>query len=340
MFELKNIVRQNIYDLKAYSSARDEFSGKEGVFLDANENPFGKFNRYPDPYQRELKQKLSALKAIPPENIFIGNGSDEVIDLAYRIFCRPGKDKALTFGPTYGMYQVSAEINDVKLATIPLDVSFQINFAALDKSLEDETIKLIFICSPNNPTGNCIKDIDIILKKFKGIVFVDEAYIDFSKSNSWISKIESYPNLVVSQTFSKAWGLASARVGVAYASAGIISVFNKVKAPYNVSSLNQKAALDALESYPEFETTRDLILKQREILEKNLSALPVVKKIYPSDSNFLLIEVEDADKVYTELVSRNVITRNRTALVKNCIRITVGKAEENEQLITALTAIV
>lgn len=339
MFELKKTVRENIYKLKAYSTARGEFSGKEGVFLDANENPFGKFNRYPDPYQQELKAKLSGVKSVAVENIFIGNGSDEVIDLAYRIFCNPGKDKALTFTPTYGMYEVSAQVNEVELISLRLDFAFQIDFEVLDLYLKDENLKLIFICSPNNPTGNTINKIDKVLERFKGIVFVDEAYFDFSKSDSWISKLKSYPNLIVSQTFSKAWGLASARVGVAYANADIISIFNKVKAPYNVSSLNQRAAIDALNNYPEFEKTRDLILKQKKILEKNLLAIQTVKKIYPSDANFILIEVEDANNVYTELVNRKVITRNRNTLVKNCIRITVGNAEENKQLITALKEI-
>ncbi|MGZ4100298.1 MAG: histidinol-phosphate transaminase, partial [Bacteroidia bacterium] len=326
-------------NLKSYSSARDEFSGTDGVFLDANENPFGELNRYPDPYQRTLKEKLGEVKSIPMENIFIGNGSDEVIDLVYRIFCNPGKDKALTFSPTYGMYEVSAAINDVKLISIPLNFSFQIDIKTLDSFLEDENIKLILICSPNNPTGNIIKDIDAVLNKFNGIVLVDEAYIDFCNCDSWISKINQYPNLIVSQTFSKAWGLASARIGVAYANADIISIFNKVKAPYNVSALNQKAATDALENYSEYEKTKTAILKQKEILEKILLRMPVIKKIYPSDSNFFLVKVEDANKVYTELVNRNVVTRNRNSLIKNCIRITVGTDEENEQLITALSEI-
>ena len=339
MFKLKNIVRENIFNLKAYSSARNEFSGTEGVFLDANENPFGELNRYPDPNQRELKEKLSELKSVPVENIFIGNGSDEIIDLTYRIFCNPGADKALTFSPTYGMYQVSAEINNIKLTSILLDSSFQIDFKTLDNILEDKSIKLIFICSPNNPTGNIINDIDKLLNKFNGIVFVDEAYIDFSNTDSWISKINKYPNLIVSQTFSKAWALASARVGVAYAHVDIISIFNKVKAPYNVSALNQKAALEALNNHSEFEKTKDMIMTQREILKKKLSIMYIVKKMYDSDSNFILIEVEDADNVYNELINRKVITRNRNSLVKNCIRITVGSARENEQLLTALTEI-
>src|SRR6185312_16364216 len=226
MFDLSKIVRKNILNLKPYSSARDEFSGKDGVFLDANENPYGELNRYPDPYQKALKEKLSEIKLVKSENIFIGNGSDEVIDLCYRIFCNPIKDKALTFSPTYGMYEVSANINEVELINVPLNNSFQIDLENLDNALIDESIKLIFICSPNNPTGNAINNIDVVLNKFKGVVVVDEAYIDFSNINSFVGKINQYPNLIVAQTFSKAWGLASARVGVAYANEKIISIFN------------------------------------------------------------------------------------------------------------------
>lgn len=340
MFELEKIVRKNILNLKPYSSARSEFTGKEGVFLDANENPFGTLNRYPDPFQKELKSKLGILKSIAVENIFIGNGSDEVIDLAFRIFCEPGKDKALTFSPTYGMYDVSAEINDVDLIKVPLNASFQIDFAALENHLNDESLKLIFICSPNNPTGNNIENIDLVLQKFKGIVIVDEAYIDFSTAGSFINKIKQYPNLIVSQTFSKAWGLAAARVGTAYADISIISLFNKVKSPYNVSELNQKAALSALENYSEFEKRKAIIIEQKEWLKKQLSTLPVVNKVYPSDANFILVETADANRIYNELVDQKVITRNRNALVKNCIRITVGTAEENKKLINELSKII
>lgn len=340
MFELEKIVRKNILNLKPYSSARSEFTGKEGVFLDANENPFGTLNRYPDPFQKELKSKLGVLKSIAVENIFIGNGSDEVIDLAFRIFCEPGKDKALTFSPTYGMYDVSAEINDVELIKVPLNGSFQIDFAALENHLNDESLKLIFICSPNNPTGNNIENIDLVLQKFKGIVIVDEAYIDFSTAGSFINKTKQYPNLIVSQTFSKAWGLAAARVGTAYADISIISLFNKVKSPYNVSELNQKAALNALENYSEFEKRKAIIIEQKEWLEKQLSMLPVVNKVYPSDANFILVETADANRIYNELVDQKVITRNRNALVKNCIRITVGTAEENKKLINELSKII
>jgi len=335
MFNLESIVRKNILALKHYSSARDEFSGKDGVFLDANENPFGELNRYPDPYQRELKEKLSKIKSVPAENIFIGNGSDEVIDITFRTFCEPGKDKALTFSPTYGMYDVSAGINDVELIKVPLNESFQIDINGIEKYLSDKNLKLIFLCSPNNPTANIINNIDVILSKFNGIVVVDEAYIDFSNSASWKEKISLYPNLIVSQTFSKAWGLAAARVGIAFADAKIIALFNKVKPPYNVSELNQQAALKALGNASEFEKRKQVILKEKELLINKLSSLPKVKKTYPSDANFLLIEVEDADKTYNDLVSKKIITRNRNSVVKNCIRITVGSPEENQKLIEA-----
>jgi histidinol-phosphate aminotransferase len=335
MVELKKLVRRNILDLLPYSSARDEFSGTDGVFLDANENPFGELNRYPDPYQKALKTKLSILKSIPTENIFSGNGSDEVIDLAYRIFCTPGVDKALTFSPTYGMYEVSAKINDVELITLPLNESFQIDFDSLEPFLKDEHLKLIFICSPNNPTGNIIRDIDFLLQKFKGIVFVDEAYIDFTCNESHAYDIEDYPNLIVSQTLSKAWGLAAARIGVAYAVPEIISIFNKVKPPYNISELNQQAAIEALDQFSEFQKRKAIILEQRKRLEKILPTLSVVERVYRSDANFLLVEVCNANAIYAELVNRKVITRNRSGLVRNCIRITVGSPEENEQLINA-----
>jgi histidinol-phosphate aminotransferase len=336
MFYLNKIVRRNILALKPYSSARDEFSGKEGVFLDANENPFGILNRYPDPHQKELKKKLSEVKAIPVENIFIGNGSDEVIDIVFRTFCNPGKDKALTFSPTYGMYEVSAGINDAELITISLNSSFQIDFNDLGKYLNDDNLKLIFVCSPNNPTANNISKVEQILENFKGIVILDEAYNDFSSNGSFLKNLEKYPNLIISQTFSKAWALAGARVGIAYASSEIISLFNKVKPPYNVSELNQKAAINALINIEEFETKKALILKQKNILEQELKSLDIIKKIYPSDANFFLVETSNADKIYNELVKQKVITRNRSSMVKNCIRITVGTPEENCKLVNAL----
>jgi len=322
-----------------YSSARDEFSGNDGVFLDANENPFGELNRYPDPHQKELKNKLTKIKSIPTSSIFVGNGSDEVIDLTFRIFCNPGKDKALIFTPTYGMYEVSAEINDVELIKIPLTSSFQIDFNALETFLTDKTLKLIFICSPNNPTANSLENIEQILQRFNGIVIVDEAYIDFSKAGSLITKIDQYPNLIVMQTFSKAWGLAAARVGMAFSNDLIISFFNKIKPPYNVSGPNQRAALKALKNVAEFEKRKTIILEQRTWLENQLVELAVVIKIYPSDANFLLVEMTDANRIYNELVNQKVITRNRHSVVENCIRITVGSPEENQKLFNALTNI-
>jgi histidinol-phosphate aminotransferase len=338
MFSLKSIVRKNILNLKGYSSARDEYSGVANVFLDANENPFGKLNRYPDPQQKELKESLGNLKNINTENIFIGNGSDEVIDLAFRIFCNPGEDKALTFSPTYGMYDVSADINNIDLVKIPLTDNFQINLKEVTPYLSDKNLKIIFICSPNNPTGNTIKtsDIENILNNFNGIVIIDEAYIDFSSAESWNTKIEQYPNLIVSQTFSKAWGLAAARVGVAYTNKNIISLFNKIKPPYNVSSLNQKAAINSLNNFELFEKNKKLILQEKKLLSETLKKLDIVKKVYPSDANFILIEVSNADNIYDKLVSKKIIIRNRNKVIDNCLRITIGSPEENKKLINEL----
>lgn len=334
--EIKRLVRPNILKLQAYSSARTEFTGRDGIFLDANENPFGTLNRYPDPLQKELKNKISAIKKVPVENIFIGNGSDEVIDLAFRIFCNPGKDKALTFYPTYGMYEVSAGINDTELTYVPLDKDFQIDFTSLEKYLRDETFKIIFVCSPNNPTGNIISGIERILEQFRGIVFVDEAYMDFAERGSLIDKIDEYPNLIVSQTFSKARGLAAARVGITFASSEIIALFNKVKPPYNVSELNQQEALKTLDRNDEYQKVRALILEQKAMLMEELPKLSIVKKVFPSDANFILAEMTDAGKVYEELIKLNIITRNRSKQVNNCLRITVGKPEENQKLLKAL----
>ena len=341
MFKLETIIRPNILALKPYSSAREEFTGKEGIFLDANENPFGQLNRYPDPFQTELKQKLAQQKDVSIENIFIGNGSDEIIDLVFRIFCSPAVDKALSFSPTYGMYEVAAAINAVDLIQIPLNEEFQIELNRTENFLTDSKLKLIFVCSPNNPSGNSIatKEIHYLLENFNGIVFIDEAYIDFSSSKSWIALLAKYPNLIVSQTFSKAWGLAAARIGTAYASKEIIQLFNKVKAPYNVSELNQKAALTAMQNRAEFEKNIESILEEKEKLITALSQLELVTKIYPSDANFLLLEVADADKIYRELVKQKVIIRNRNTIIQNCIRITIGTAQENAQLLSALKKI-
>jgi histidinol-phosphate aminotransferase len=339
MFNLEKLVRKNILALQAYSSARDEYKGKGAIFLDANENPFGELNRYPDPKQIELKNKLSNIKNIASENIFVGNGSDEVIDLAYRIFCEPGKDKALTFTPTYGMYDVSAGINDVELIKVPLTNDFQIDFNATENYLKDEKLKLIFICSPNNPTANNINKIEKIIENFNGIIFIDEAYIDFSEAESFIKKIGQYPNIIISQTFSKAWGQAAIRVGTAYASKEIIALYNKVKPPYNVSKLNQDAALESLLAGDTFEKNKEMILQERKKLIASLSTFPIIKKIYPSDANFILVEVDDANKLYETLVEAKVITRNRNSVVRNCLRITVGSVEENEKLVSALSKI-
>ncbi|MEX0996433.1 MAG: histidinol-phosphate transaminase [Flavobacteriaceae bacterium] len=336
MVNIENLVRENIRKLKPYSSARDEFSGAKGIFLDANENPFGDLNRYPDPYQKKLKKKLVEFTEISTKNIFIGNGSDEIIDLVFRIFCEPGKDKVITFPPTYGMYEVSAAINDVEVITVPLTTDFQIDFEAFNKQMEtSENIKIVFVCSPNNPTGNSINKIDKLLKS-NAIVVVDEAYIDFSDSPSLLEKFLNFPNLIVLHTFSKSLGLAAARVGVAYASETIIELMNKVKPPYNVSTLNQKAALKVLRNHEATRRHLTLIYKERKRVFNALKELEQVIKIYPSEANFLLVEVKDATSVYNKLVEKNIIIRNRNNVVKNCVRITIGTPEENDQLINEL----
>ena len=341
MFKLNTLVRPNIVKLAAYSSARDEFKGEAEVFLDANENPFGDLNRYPDPNQSKVKKKLSEIKQVEIDQVFIGNGSDEVIDLAFRIFCEPGIDKALIFSPTYGMYDVSASINHTQLLKIPLNDHFEIDINRLSRYFNDKNLKLIFICSPNNPTGNCFDktSIEFILKNFKGIVVIDEAYIDFSSQESYLTKLESFPNLIVCQTFSKAWGLAGVRVGVAYASSQIINYFKKVKPPYNVSCLNQQAVLKRLENTTQFEIEKKNILFEKEKLIKCLKKFKLIKKIYPTEANFILIEVTNATQLYEALVNQKIIVRNRNNVVRNCLRITVGSEEENVRLLNALDTI-
>jgi histidinol-phosphate aminotransferase len=338
MIDIKQIIRPNILTLNPYTSARDAHTGREGVFLDANENPYGTLNRYPDPCQRKLKQKLAILKGVTQENIFIGNGSDEVIDLAFRIFCNPGEDKALTFSPTYGMYSVSAAINNIELINLPLVNDFQINMDELSPYLNDSSIKLIFICSPNNPTGNLIysADIELILNQFEGIVILDEAYIDFANRDSLIGLLQSHNNLIVMQTFSKAWGLAAARLGTAYSSEEIIAIYNRVKPPYNVSAINQQAAIDALDNIKNYKEKLALIKTEKERLITKLKTIHRIKTIYPSDANFLLIEVADANRFYKDLVAKKIIIRNRDKQITNCLRISIGTAEENEKLINAL----
>lgn len=336
--KIQQLVRKNIIDLAPYASARKDYSSREGIFLDANESPFGIHNRYPDPYQLLLKQKLAELKGIDLNQIFLGNGSDEIIDLTLRIFCEPYQDKALIFTPTYGMYQVSASINAVELINLPLNDEFQINIKALMPYLSLATLKLIFICSPNNPTGNLLKeeDIEFILNHFKGIVYLDEAYIDFCKQPSFAKKLNRYPNLIVSQTLSKAWGLAGARIGVGYMNQEILAYFNKVKAPYNIGSVGYNVAIDAIGKKSEFDQRIIQILNEKEKVINALRELTLIRKIYPSDANFLLVEVESANALYNKLLEQKIITRNRHSDVANCLRITIGNPEENEKLINTL----
>lgn len=333
---IQQLVRKNIQNLVPYSSARDEFKGNDAIFLDANENPFGKLNRYPDPYQRELKFLLSEEKNIPQNNIFIGNGSDEVIDLTLRIFCEPQQDKILICPPTYGMYEVSADINNIETIKVPLTDDFQLDIPTVLDKIKTESVKIVFLCSPNNPTGNSLNDIDLLLEKFNGIVVVDEAYIDFSERQSYLQKIKDYPNLIVSQTFSKAWGLAGARVGLAYAAEEIIAFFNRVKPPYNISQLNQQAAIETLKNKPEFKQNLTTILTERERLTNELQQLNLIQKIYPTDANFILVKIPDATEVYQQLVRQRIITRNRSSVISDCIRITIGTPEENDLLINEL----
>ncbi|MFN3752883.1 histidinol-phosphate transaminase [Flavobacterium sp.] len=335
MDNITNLIRKNILSLKPYSSARDEYKSNQGIFLDANENPFGNLNRYPDPHQWRLKQILSSQKKVGIENILIGNGSDEIIDLVQRVFCEPNEDKIIICPPTYGMYEVYANINNVDLISIPLTENFQLNTEAILA----QKAKILYLCSPNNPTGNSLENLEYIIENFNGIVFLDEAYIDFSEQPSLVSKIKQYSNLIVSQTFSKARGLAAVRVGIAYANETIISVMNKVKPPYNVSQLNQEAAVKSLADEANFKANVDLIKVERELLKKSLLALDFVIKIYPSEANFLLVEMENAIAVYNSLIEQQIITRNRSSVVQNTIRITIGTPRENQQLLYALQLI-
>ncbi|GAB5551906.1 MAG: histidinol-phosphate transaminase [Saprospiraceae bacterium] len=334
------LVRANIKALAPYSSARSEFKGAADIFLDANENPFETgLNRYPDPLQWEVKDHISRLKNVPAKNIFLGNGSDEVIDLLIRIFCEPREDHILILPPTYGMYKVSASIADVALREVSLSPDFQPDVTAI-LAQSDAHSKLLFLCSPNNPTGNSF-DLDSLhelCQKFQGIVVIDEAYIDFSAQVSFTTQLDQYPNLVVMQTFSKAWGLAGIRLGMAFASEEIIGLLNKVKPPYNVNQLTQKAALEALTDPEKQVKMVAILLKERTRLEKTLKALPFVQKVFPSDANFILIRVADALGLYNDLVREKIIVRNRSNvhLCEGGIRISVGRPEENDQLIQVL----
>lgn len=337
MFELNKIVRKNILALQPYSSAREEFDGTGQIYLDANENPFGTYNRYPDPKQMKVKSLVSELYGINMGQIFVGNGSDEAIDLLCRIFCRPGKDKILTFLPTYGMYKVSAKIQDVGILEIPLTDSFQIDFPALEDVINKPELKIIFICSPNNPTGNTIERIEEVCARFQGIVVVDEAYVEFSTGASLLKKIQEHPNLVVLRTLSKAWGLAGARFGFAFSDSSIIDLLNKVKPPYNISVLNQSAAVYALENREEIQQKKDCILQQRKYLEGELKKRTGIKHVYPSETNFILVEVDSTTELYTVLLTKGIVVRNREKEMTGCLRITVGTPQENKQLLNAIT---
>jgi histidinol-phosphate aminotransferase len=344
MFNLDKLVRDNIRSLLPYSSARDEFQGEARVFIDANENSLGSpltkwYNRYPDPHQRKVKEVLSKIKGIAPEHIFLGNGSDECIDLLYRAFCVPGKDNVIINPPTYGMYEVSANINDVEVRRALLLDDFQLDLVHLE-NLVDEHTKLIWICSPNNPTANSLnrQDIEIILNNFSGLVVIDEAYINFSRHRSFIQELGDYPNLVVLQTMSKAWGLAGLRVGMAFASEAIVEVLNKVKPPYNISESTQELVLKALEEVGQVNDMIRILVQLREQLAVELAALPMVHKVYPSDANFLLVKTDDARGIYDHLLNAGVVVRDRSKvdLCAGCLRITVGTEPENRALIEAM----
>lgn len=339
--DLKTWVRPNIWNLKPYSSARSEFKGEASVFLDANENPYNApYNRYPDPLQRAVKEKISVLKHVPAEQIFLGVGSDEPIDLIYRVFCEPGIDNVVAIDPTYGMYQVCADINNVEYRKISLDSEFNVDVDAILNAVDAHT-KAVFVCSPNNPTGNSLnrEAIERILKSFAGVVVVDEAYIDFSSQPTFLSLLNEYSNLIVLQTFSKAWGSAGIRLGMAFASHEIIEIFNKIKYPYNINKLTQEHALSMLEKAGQVKEWVAILLRERLRLSSELNRLSIVKKVYPSDANFLLVKVDDASAVYQYLVENGIIVRNRNniTLCMGCLRITVGTPEENNQLIDAMT---
>jgi histidinol-phosphate aminotransferase len=346
MFNLDKLVRENIKKLKPYSSARSEFSGVANVFLDANENSFGSpltkwYNRYPDPLQWELKKKIGTIKNAVPETILLGNGSDECIDLLIRAFCDPQKDNILICPPTYGMYEVYAHINAVAIKEVPLLQNFQLNLEGLENAI-DENSKLIFLCSPNNPTGNSLdrEDIEMVLNNFEGLVVIDEAYINYSRHRSFVSELKEYPNLVIMQTFSKAWGLAALRLGMTFASKEIIAVLNNIKPPYNINQATQELALKALDHLEDVNTMIKETVREREQLVKELVQLPVVQKVYPSDANFVLAKMTSATAIYTYLKEKGIIVRNRSnvLLCEDCLRITVGTPEQDKQLLEALKA--
>ena len=341
MVDVQKLIRPNVRNLKPYSSARDEFKGFASVWLDANENPNNNgLNRYPDPLQWKLKARISELKSVSKENIFLGNGSDEAIDLLFRGFCEPGKDKALICSPTYGMYQVSADINDVEVIDVPLTQDWQLNTEGIQKHFADPNIKLLFICSPNNPTGNCMdrKDVLSLASKFNGLVVIDEAYIDFAEQKSFTKELGNHNNLVVLQTLSKAWGLAGIRLGMAFANEEVIEVLNRIKPPYNVNQLTQEVALKELIDEAGFKKEVEVILTERTRLTNELSQLINVLHIYPSDANFLLVKFRQPKVVYDALTEKGIVVRDRSKVAEGCLRITVGTPEENARLLRELEA--
>ncbi len=340
--EIKDLIRENIKSLEAYSSARDEFKAmsSEFVFIDANENPFDTgLNRYPDPQQNLVKEALSKIKGISKEQILLGNGSDEVLDLIFRVFCEPREDNVIVLPPTYGMYEVLANTNAIELVKIPLVENFQPNVKEIVKC-QDAKTKLLFLCSPNNPTANSFdaSSIETLIKEFNGIVIIDEAYIDFSIEDSWLGRLDEFPNLIVTQTLSKAYGLAAIRLGICYASKEIISILNKIKPPYNVNQLTQDVALQSLLNQEKVKNNITAIISERNQLIRDLQNVEIVEKVYSSDSNFLLVQVDDANLRYKQLVKLGIIVRNRTTqiLCGNCLRFTVGTPDENKKLINTL----
>lgn len=340
---LQELVRSNIWNLKAYSSARDDFKGEASVYLDANENPLNdRYNRYPDPLQWKLKEKVAEVKGVAPEQLFFGNGSDEPIDLVVRIFCEPRIDNIVAIDPSYGMYQVCADVNDVEYRKVLLNEDYTLDAQRVLDAVDGHT-KLIFLCSPNNPSGNLLnkEEVEKIILGFNGIVILDEAYIDFAPEASWMKELAKYSNLIILQTFSKAWGLAAVRLGMAFASPDIIKLLNKVKYPYNVNQLTQEFVLGEIDQVERKNQWVQTILDGRKYLESELPKLSFVKNIFPSDANFLLVKVNDANALYKSLVDKSVIVRNRNSvsLCNGCVRITVGTDEENKSLIAALSSL-
>ncbi len=339
-FDLKQLLRNNIREIAPYSTARDEFQGKASVFLDANESPFqSDINRYPDPYQQMLKVRVSRIKKVHPDQIFLGNGSDEAIDLVIRAFCEPHEDNILAIKPTYGMYKVAADINAVTYREVMLTRSFNLDVVSLMKSIDKKT-KVVFLCSPNNPSGNSLirSNIEYVLNNFEGIVVIDEAYIDFAREEGFLPLLNSYPNLIVLQTFSKAWGMAGVRLGMAFASKEIIQVLNHIKYPYNVNVLTQQKALEILEQEEQTKQNISTIISERDILLPKLNNLDVIEQVYPTDANFVLVRVKDPKAVYNYLLNKEIIVRDRSkvALCEGCLRLTIGTPEENLLLLDAL----